>query len=166
MADVIGYDTSDALVLGGSAFVGWMVSLFSFLVFAIAAAAIAHGIFGGRGDRTMSITLIGYCYPWFVALNVIYLLAFNVSFEGFDLTQLETWTESDLASATAGIVVTLAIVVFGIGWLLWLSGRAISVANNISMAEAIVTTVFSVTLAGIIYYIFSSILSLPLGLSF
>lgn len=166
VAEVIGFDTSDAILLGGSAFIGWIVSLFSFLLFSVLSATIAHGIFNGRGDRTMSITLIGYCYPWFVVLNVLYLVAFEVSFEGFDLTQLETWSESDLASATAGIIATLAIVVFGITWLLWISGRAISVANDISMAESIVTAVFSVTLSGIVYYVFSRILALPLGLSF
>jgi cbb3-type cytochrome oxidase subunit 3 len=34
------------------------------------------------------------------------------------------------------------------------------------MAESIVTAVFSVTLSGIVYYVFSRILALPLGLSF
>jgi len=166
MADVIDYDASDALVLGVKAFFAWVLSILGFLIFGIVTAAIAKGIFGGRGERTMTITLTGYCYPWLIIVSTIVLLVFDYGFAGLNLSDSEHWSQEQLDQAVLGAVVLVATVVVGLGWVLWITGRAVGVANDISMSESVLTSIFSATISGLVYFVFSELFQLPLGVSF
>ena len=166
MADVIGYDAGDAFQLGIRGVVVWVLSLLAFLIFATVAAVIAKGVFGGRGERGATITLSGYCFPAYVLLAIVLLLIFKLGFEGLDLTRADSWTSGENAQAIRGGVVLLVAAIVGLVWLLWVTSRAVSVANDISMGEAALTTILSSAVAGIVYNIVDRLVSLPLGLWF
>lgn len=166
MAEVLGYDTADALELAFQGFVSWIVSLFSFLVFGLTAAVVAREIFGGRGEKSNTITLVGYCYPTYVVLAIILLIIFNLGFKGLDLTQAQDWTDQELDQAILGGTVLLVVALLGIIWLVNITSRAVSVANDISKGEGALSAILSAILAGIVYLLAGMIMRLPLGLSF
>jgi hypothetical protein len=165
MGDVVGYGAQDAIEFGVQAFVAWVLSILTYMVFGIVAAGISKGIFGGRGERSATMTLIGYCYPAYVLLNIIMLLIFEIGFSGVGV-RIQDLTPDDLAEVTAGLVALIIATLVGLLWLLVIAGRAISVANDTSMGEAGLTAVLSVAITGIIFLVVSALVSLPLGLSF
>jgi hypothetical protein len=165
MGDVVGYGARDAIELGVQAFLSWILSILTYMVFSMVAAGISTGIFGGRGERSATMTLVGYCYPAYVLLNIIMLLIFEIGFSGVGV-RIQEFTPDDLAQVSAGLAALIIAALVGLLWLLVIASSAISVANDTSMGEAGLTAVLSVAITGIIFLIVSAIVSLPLGLSF
>jgi DNA-directed RNA polymerase subunit RPC12/RpoP len=165
MADIVGYDARDAIELGIQAFVAWMLAILTYMIFSVLAAAISKGIFGGRGERSTTLALVGYCYPAYVLVNVVMLLIFQVSFSGVGVG-IQELTPSDLDQVTVGLAALVVGSILGLLWLLIITSRAISVANDTSVGEASLTAVLSVAATGIIFLIVNALVSLPLGLSF
>lgn len=166
MAEVLGYGAADALELAFQGFVSWIVSLFAFLIFGTAAAVVAKEIFGGRGEKSSTIALLGYCYPSYVVLSIVLLVIFSVGFQGLDLTQAKEWTDAELNQAIVGGTLLLAVALIGVIWLITITSRAVSVANDISMGEGALSAILAVILAGIVYLLAGMVMRLPLGLSF
>jgi len=164
VGEVLGYSTGDALAVAMQGFVSWAVSILAFLVFAFTAASVAKGVFGGRGEKSSTIMLIGYSYPAYVVLGVLLLLIFTVGFGTLDLTDVQAWTGSELNQAIFWGTMLLLVALFGLLWLLWVVSRAISVANDISMGEAALSTVLSAIAAGIVYVLAGMLMRLPMGL--
>lgn len=164
VGEVLGYSTGDALTAALEGFVSWAVSLLAFLVFGVAAAAVAKGVFGGRGERGATISLLGYAYPAYVLLGIVLLTIFTTGFSGLDLTDIHGWSDAELDQALAAGAVLLLIAFVGLAWLLWIAGRAISVANDISTGEAILTAVLAAMAAGVVYVFVGKIMHMPMGL--
>jgi hypothetical protein len=164
MSEVLGYSASDAFESAFQIFVTWAVSMLAFLLFGLSAAIVARNIFGGRGERSSTMTLVGYCYPAYVLLSIVFLVIFRVGFAGLDFTAIDTWTSSELdQSMIAGIVLFTAVLI-GLIWLLVVVSRAISVANDVSTSEAALTAVLSSIVAAVVYIVVHMIVRLPLGL--
>ena len=165
MADIIGYDAGDALQLGVQAFVSWVLVILSFMVFSVISAGISKGVFGGRGERSATLTLVGYCYPAYVLVNIAVLMIFRAGFSGLGV-DIQDLTFSDLSHVSAGLAALVIAALVGLAWLLVITSRAISVANDTSMGEAGLTSVLSVAASGVIFLTVNAVLRLPLGLSF
>ena len=162
--DVLNYNTKDVLELSFRGIVSWIVSLFAFLVFCSVAASAARGVFGGRGERSMTISLLGYCYPAYVVLTVILLSVFTVGFRGLDLTNIDHWTNSQTNQAVVSGVVLLVVLIAGLIGLLWVVSKAISVANDITTGEAFLTAIFAAIPAGLVFVVVGMVMRLPMGL--
>jgi len=164
MSDVLGYSALDALESALQIFATWAVSMLAFLLFGLSAATVAKNFFGGRGERSSTMALVGYCFPAYVLLNIVFLVIFRVGFEGLDFTAIDTWTSSELdQSIIAGMVLFIAVLI-GLIWLLVVVSRAISVANDVSTSEAALTAVLSSIVAAVVYIVVHMIIRLPLGL--
>ncbi|MCU0851908.1 MAG: YIP1 family protein [Thermoplasmata archaeon] len=164
MRDVLGYSAMDAFESSLQIFATWAVSMLAFLLFGLSAATIAKNFFGGRGERSSTMTLVGYCFPAYVALSIVFLLIFRVGFAGLDFTSIDDWTSSELdQSIIAGTILFIAVLI-GLIWLLVVTSRAISVANDISFSEAALTAVLSTIVAAVVYVVVHMIVRLPLGL--
>lgn len=166
MADLVDYDTGDAIHLGIASVVALVVSILTFLIFAMTASALAKGMFGGRGERAATITLLGYCFPAYALVNIVVLAVFQLGLGVVTEGPIWEWSSSELNRVTAGIVVLFVVAVVGLIWLLIIASKAISVANDISSGEGLLTAIMSATAAGIVYLIVNAIVALPLGLSF
>lgn len=166
MADLVGYDTRDAIYLGASSAIALLLSIFTFLIFAMTASALAKSMFGGRGERAATITLLGYCFPLYVLVNIIVLAVFRIGLGVVEAGPIWEWTSSELNRASAGVVLLVVVALAGVVWLLVISSKAISVANDISVGEGLLTAVMSATAAGVVYLVVDAIVALPLGLSF
>jgi len=164
VGEVLGYSTADALAVAMQGFIGWAVSILAFLVFALTSASVARGVFGGRGEKSSTIMLIGYAYPAYVLLSILLLLIFTVGFGTLDLTDVQNWTGSALNQAIFWGTVLLLVALVGLMWLLWVVSRAISVANDISMGEAALSAMLSAIAAGIVYVLAGLLMRLPMGL--
>ena len=160
-----GYDTRDALLLGLRGFVSWIVTLLAVLVFAVVSAVVARRVYGGRGERGATITLVGYCFPAYVLVNLLLLVIFTTGFQGLDLTDVSSWgvrgTDQVLLAAAAFVMVALV----GLIWLLWIVSEAISVANDISGSEGVLTAIIAGIAAGLVYIVAGAAIRLPIGLS-
>jgi len=166
MADVIGFNAGDALQFGGHMFIAWLLALLTFMIFTIVSSAIAKGVFGGRGDRSSTISLVGYCFPAYVLVSVILFVIFEFGFESVGFVPLDQWDNEELKQVTVGVLLLVFAALVGIVWLLILASRAISVANDISLGEGALTSILSASAAGVVYLIAQSIMSLPLLLVF
>lgn len=166
MAVVLGFDASDAFNLAIEASAAFLITIFSFLLLGLVTAWIAKVIFGGRGETSTTITLIGYCYPLYVVLSIIILAMFTVGFEGIDLTNMDAWTDAQMNQAIAWGMALLLVGVLGLGWILWIVGRAVSVANDISTGEGVLSAILGGVIAGALYLVAGAVMNLPLGLSF
>jgi hypothetical protein len=162
MADVIGYDAGDAIQFAGHVFFSWALALLTFMIYAITASAIAKGVFEGRGDRSSTIALLGYCFPIYVLVSLILFLIFEVGFESVGFVPIGEWSSEDVDQVSASVVLLVMAAFVGLVWLLIISGRAISVANDISLGEGGLTSILSACAAGVVYLIFQSFMSLPL----
>jgi hypothetical protein len=165
MADIVGYNVRDALQLGLQVFLSWAIMILAFMVFSVLSASISKGIFGGRGERSATMTLVGYCFPAYVFVNVVVLLIFKLGFSGVAVG-LQDFTMSDLREVSAGLMVLVIAAFIGLVWLLVITSRAIGVANDISQGEAGLTAILSIAASGLIFLIVSAVVNLPLGLSF
>lgn len=166
MADLVGYDTRDAIYLGASSVIALLLSIFTFLIFAMTASALAKGMFGGRGERAATITLLGYCFPLYVLVNIMVLAVFRIGLGVIEAGPIWEWTSSELNRASAGVILLVVVALIGVVWLLVISSKAISVANDISVGEGLLTAVMSATAAGVVYLVVDAMIALPLGLSF
>lgn len=158
------YDTTDALVLAFRSFVSGVVIMLAFLVYGLAAALVAKDVFGGRGERATTITLLGYCYPSYVILSVVALVIFDVGFSGLKLSTIHLWTDAEWNQAIVESIVLLVVIVVGLVWLTWMAAKAISVSNDISTGEAVLAAVLAVIPAGIIFVLAGAMMPLPIGL--
>lgn len=165
MGELLGYDTGDALTLAFQGFVSWIVSLLAFLIFGVTSALVAKGVFGGRGERSSTITLLGYCYPAYVLLSVVLILVFNSGFKGLDFGMIDQWTEHQLNQAFAAGAVLVAIAIVGLTWLLWIASSAVSVANDVSRGEGALSVILAAIAAGIVYILVGMVMRMPIGLS-
>ena len=161
---ILNYDTKDVLEVSFRGILSWIVSLFAFLVFCSVAATAARGVFGGRGERSMTIALLGYCYPAYVVLTVVLLGIFTLGFHGLDLANIDHWTNSQTNQAVISGIVLLVVLIAGLIGLLWVVSRAISVANDISTGEAFLTAVFAAIPAGLVFVVVGMVMRLPMGL--
>ena len=166
MEQVLGYGRGDAFELAFQGFISWMVSLLAFLIFGITAATVAKDVFGGRGERSATLMLTGYAYPAYVFLSVVLLMLFTTLFRGLDLTKVQDWTSDELNLAIAAGAVVLVVALVGLIWLLWVASNAISVANDISRAEAAMSCVLSAIAAGAVYLLVGMVMRMPMGLFF
>ena len=160
-----GYDTRDALVLSLQGLASWVVTLLAFLVFAVGSAVVAKGIYGGRGERGATITLVGYCFPAYVLVSILLLITFTTGFHGLDFSDVSSWgtIETDHLLLAATVLMMVALV--GLIWLLWVVSRAISVANDISGSEGILTAIIAAIASGLVYVVAGAAIRLPMGLS-
>ncbi len=165
MYDVIGAGYIDAFEAGLIAFVGVVVAIVSFLIFSLVSSIVASELFGGRGDKGSTVTLIGYCYPWFVCVSLILLAMFTIGFGGLELSQVENWSDSEITRAIAWGATLLAAAILGLIWLIYISGKAIGVANNISTGEGAMSGVIGAICAGLVSAVIGMVLRLPIGLS-
>ncbi len=159
-ATVLHFDTRDAIDVSSRGVVSWIITLFSFLVFSLVAAVLSKGVFGGRGERSMTITLVGYCFPAYAVLSVLLLMIFGSSFGGADLLDFETWSKT---AAVLGVLM-FVVLLFGTIWLIWVVARAISVANDVSMGEGVLTAIMAAIPAGVAFLIVGAVMRLPVGL--
>lgn len=166
MGDLLGYDTGDALTLAFQGFVSWIVSLLAFLILGITSAFVAKGVFGGRGERSATITLLGYSYPAYVLLGIVLIFVFNTGFRGLDFGMIDQWTEAELNQASAAGVVLLVVAFIGLTWLLWIVSSAVSVANDVSRGEGALSAILAAIAAGVVYILVGMVMRLPIGLSF
>lgn len=162
MADVIGFDAGHAIEFGGHVFFAWIISILAFMIFSIVSSSIAKGVFGGRGDRSSTITLVGYCFPIYVLISVVLFVIFSFGFESVGFVPLDQWGAKEFNQVTASVVVLLIAAFVGIVWLLIISSTAISVANDISLGEGALTAILSAAAAGVVYLVVQSVMSLPL----
>src|SRR5512136_1610517 len=132
MGDMFGYTTGDAIEMGLQASMDFVVSILAFLIFGLTASLISKSIFGGRGERSATMTLLGYCYPSYVLLSIVMLIVFRVGFQGLDLSRINDWTNAEIDQAlVAGMILTV-IAVLGLIWLLLITSKAIGVSNDIA----------------------------------
>jgi hypothetical protein len=163
--ELFGYDTRDALVLGLRGFASWIVTMLAFLVFAVVAAVVAKGIYGGRGERGATIMLVGYCFPAYVVVNLLLLVVFAAGFQGLDINDVTSWGAAAEEQALVASAILLAVALACLTWLLWIVSRAIGVANDISGSESVLTAIIASIAAGLVYVIAGAAFRLPIGLS-
>lgn len=166
MAEVIGYDAGDTVQFGGHVFFAWVLSILTFMIFSIVASALSKSVFGGRGDRSSTIALVGYCFPAYVLVSAVLFVIFEFGFESVGFVPLDEWGAEELRQVTIGVLVLVIAAFVGLAWLLILASRAISVANDISLGEGALTAILSASAAGVLYLIVQSAMSLPLLLMF
>jgi hypothetical protein len=162
---IFGYDTGDALLLGLRGFASWIVTLFAFLIFAVVAAVVAKAVYGGRGEKSATIMLVGYCFPAYVLVNFVLLVIFAVGFQGLDLTDVTSWEAAAKDQAFLAATALVLIAIIGLAWLLWIVSRAIGVANDISGSESLLTTIIAAIAAALVYVLAGAAIRLPMGLS-
>ncbi len=163
--ELFGFDTKNALLLGMRGLASWLVTMLAFLVFAVVASIVAKGLYGGRGEKSATIALIGYCFPAYVLVNLLLLVIFATGFQGLDLADVTNWTPSEINQVLAAAIALIAIAFIGLVWLLWIVSRAIGVANDISGGEAILTAIIAAIAAGFVYIVAGAAFRLPIGLS-
>lgn len=62
-------------------------------------------------------------------------------------------------------VVLLASAVLGLTWLLALTGRAVSVANDVSGGEGALSAIIGAIAAGLVSLVVGAVMRLPIGLT-
>ena len=164
MGDMFGYTTGDAIEMGLQASVNFIVSLLAFLIYGLTASLISKGIFGGRGERSTTITLLGYCYPSYVLLSIVMLLIFNVGFQGLDLSRIHDWTNAETGQALVAGMILMVTAVLGLIWLLLITSKAISVSNDIATGEAVLSSLLAAVAAGVVFIVVGMVMQLPMGL--
>ncbi len=165
MSEVIGVGDANAFELLAIGAVGWIVAVFSFLVFAIVSSIVAHEVFGGRGDKGSTVTLAGYCYPWFVLVTMVLLTVFTVGFSGLELSNVQDWGNSEMDRAIVWGALLLTAAILGLIWLLAMAGRAVSVANDVSGSEGILSVIVGGIAAGLVSLVVGAVMRLPIGLT-
>ncbi len=163
--EFFGYNTRDALMLGLRGFVSWIVTLLAFFVFAVVAAVVARGMYGGRGERGATITLVGYCFPAYVLVSFILLVIFTTGFHGLDIGEVASWSSVERNQVQAAAVALVTVALVGLVWLLWIVSKAIGVANDISGGEGVLTAIIAAIAAGLVYIFVGAAFRLPMGLS-
>lgn len=165
MVDVLGYSASDALgvVIEGTA--GVIVTIMSLLVFGIVAATASREVFDGRGDRGSTITMVAYCYPWFVLLTILSLTIFTAGFEGLDLERVQQWTDAEVDRAIVYGAALLSMVFAGFLWLLWVVSKAIGMANDTPTSSASLCAVVAAVAAGVMSLLVGIFIRLPIGIN-
>lgn len=166
MGEVLGYSTGDMLQMLFEAAVTWVVSVLTFLIFGLAAAGIAKGVFGGRGERSATLTLLGYAYPAYTVLSILLLAIFSLGFRGLDMTNIQAWTPEELDQAVVAGGVLLTVALIGIAWLIWIASRAVGVANDVSNGEGALAAILASVVAGVVYLVVGAVMRLPMTLSF
>ncbi len=163
--ELFGYDTKDALMLGLRGFASWIVTLLAFLVFAVVAAVVAKSLYGGRGERSTTITLVGYCFPAYVLVNLLLLVILTAGFQGLDINNVLTWGAAGERQAWTVAAILIVVALVCLTWLLWIVSRAIGVANDVSGSESVLTAIIAAIAAGIVYLVAGAAFRLPIGLS-
>jgi hypothetical protein len=162
---LFGYDSEDALVLGLRGFASWVVTMMAFLVFAVAAAVVSKGVYGGRGERSATITLVGYCFPAYVLVTFVLMVVLAIGFQGLDISDVSSWGSAAQEQARLAAIILLVAALASMTWLLWIVSRAIGVANDISGSESVLTAIISAIAAGLLYVLVGAAFRLPMGLS-
>jgi hypothetical protein len=165
MSDVIGIGDANAFELLALGALGWIVAVFSFLVFAVVSSIVAHEVFGGRGDKGSTVALTGYCYPWFVLVSVVLLTVFTIGFSGLELSNVQDWGGSEMDRAIGWGALLLVSAVLGLIWILSMTGRAVSVANDVSGGEGALCVIVGGIAAGLISLVVGAVMRLPIGLT-
>jgi len=166
MAEVIGYSASDALGFALQGVAGTIVSVISLLVFGIVASMASHEVFGARGDKGSTITLVSYCYPWFVLLTITLLAVFTAGFEGLNLDRVQHWSDTEMERAIVYGAIMLAVAVAGIVWLLWVVSKAVGMANDLTTGASALCAVLAAVAAGIVSLLVGVFVRLPIGINF
>ncbi|UCE46037.1 MAG: YIP1 family protein [Methanobacteriota archaeon] len=165
MHDVLGIErvsASNAMILASLELV---VALVSFLIFGLVSSVVASEVFGGRVDKGSTVTLLGYCYPWFVVISTVLLVIFIAGFSGLELDQVEHWSSDELERAIIWGAALLAGAIIGLIWLLTLVGKAIGVSNDVSTGEGAMAAVIGAIVAGLVSFAMGTLMRLPIGLS-
>ncbi len=165
MSEVVGLGDANAFELLALGALGWIVAILSFLVFAVVSSLVAQEVFGGRGDKGSTVALAGYCYPWFVMVTLVLLTIFAVGFGGLELSQVQHWGDSEMEHAIVWGAVLLTSAVLGLIWLLAITGRAVSVANDVSGGEGALSVIIGAIAAGLVSLVVGAVVRLPLGLT-
>lgn len=166
MADVLGYSATDALGFVFQGLAGTIVTILSLLIFCVIASLASQEVFGGRGDKGATITLVSYCYPWFVLLTIVLLAIFTAGFEGLNLDRVQHWTDSEMDRAIVFGAILATIAVSGIVWLLWLVSKAVGMANDIKTGASALCAVLGSVAAGIVSLLVGIFVRLPIGIAF
>jgi hypothetical protein len=117
-------------------------------------------MFKGRGDYSATATLMGYAMVWYTAISVSMSVVFATVFMDAISRDDPTVTASVIA---LGLLFVVLIV--GLIWLLWVSARAVSVANDISLGEGVLTIIISSLIVGAVTIAVSLFVKLPIGIS-
>ncbi len=166
MAEVLGYSASDAIGVAVEGAMGVIVSIMSLLVFGIVAAVASREVFDGRGDRGATITMVAYCYPWFVMFSVLLLAIFTAGFEGLNLDRVQRWTDEEVDRAIVYGAALFAVAVAGFSWLLWVVSKAIGMANDTRTLSASLCAIIGAVAAGAVSLIVGVFVRLPIGINF
>jgi hypothetical protein len=166
MATVIGYEVGDAVQMFFQGTVSLIVTLVSFLVLGVVASLVAHEMFGGRGDRGSTVTLIAYCYPWFALFTMGLLALFTAGFSGLELSAVDHWTNEEMERAIVWGALLLAAAILGFVWLLYIVGKAVGMANDIPTLSGSLSAILAAIVSGLVSLIVGTIMRLPIGLSF
>lgn len=164
--DVVGMDHvgwPEAIALGA---LELLVAVASFLIFALVSSIVASEMFGGRGARGPTVTLTGYCFPWFVIVSIVLMAIFTAGFSGLELNQAEHWSSDEIERAFVWGAMLVAGAILGLLWLLVLVAKAIGVANDVSTGEAALSAVVGAIVAGLVSFAMGAVVRLPIGLSF
>ncbi len=159
LSKLLGLSVLDAFQMSAQVVITWLITLFAFLLFCAVSSGVAKGVFGGRGERGMTITLVGYCFPAYVLLSIAALSVFTV---GFHDIHLAGWTSVSQGIGAGILLFFLALG--GLIWLTWIVSRSVSVANDISMAESTLTSILAAVPAGLVFLMAGALMRLPIGL--
>ncbi len=160
LLDELGYYTSNNLWLVVSESMSFSIQIVTFFVFSFSAALISKWMFKGRGDYSATATLMGYAMVWYTAISVSMSVVFATVFMDAISRDDPTVTASVIA---LGLLFVVLIV--GLIWLLWVSARAVSVANDISLGEGVLTIIISSLIVGAVTIAVSLFVTLPIGIS-
>ncbi len=160
LLDELGYYTSNNLWLAAAEAVSFAVQLLTFFVFSFAGAFLSKGLFNGRGDYASTASLMGYAFVWYTAFSVVASVVFAGIRSGADSGDYSVVSDSLFALA-----LLFMLVISGLVWLLWVSGRAVSVANDISHGEGALVIIISALIAGVVSIAVSAFVTLPIGIS-
>lgn len=160
LLDELGYYTSNNLWLAVGESLNFGIEILTFFVFSFSAAWISKGAFKGRGDYTSTATLMGYAFVWFSLFSLFNEGAFSTILTDVIYGEGEAVTASLLALAALFLVFLL-----GLAWLLWISARAVSVANDISLSEGVLTVIIAALVTGVVTMIVNVFVTLPIGIA-
>jgi di/tricarboxylate transporter len=100
-----------------------------------------------------------------VLVTVALLTMFAVGFSGLELSQVQDWGDAEMERAIAWGALLLVSAILSLIWLLAMTGRAVSVANDISGGEGALSVIIGAIAAGLVSLAVGAVMRLPIGLT-
>jgi hypothetical protein len=142
--------------------IGIPLAVLSLVLMGYLSALFSHEIFHGRKDSDKTIGLLGYgtivtFVMAMIQIALLYLLIEDI------LNNVDTFEESGTLFLYFGIVITMTII--GFIWSLWVNGTAVSIANDITIGQGIITYFISWIIIVIAVTTLSTIIGVFAGFS-